>query len=398
MMDAPKPWENLGIAAKAALIGAGPFITVGLFSMGAALPRLASEFESQPGSAFLIQLVGGILAPVFAFTSPVAGKLISRFGAKAVYLVSVLLFLIGGIGPILCDSLIPIIAFRILLGFGVAGGFNAGMTGIARVPERHRPALLGLTAFVGGAICIPLFPLVGALAEHSWRTAFLVHLAIAPLALLALALPKGERTTAQDGAAASQSSLLGGVPIPLLLIAAMVGLAMVSCSMYSPFYLASIGVDNPSRIGQLLGIMSLCSLAGSGSYGVVHRWLGTRRMLILSLLLIGAACLTLGMGRTVPIAIVGLGLLSTGLAIYSAAGYAAAIEAIGTAGNSALAMGVMNLALYGSQIFFPVLSGAVGAAAGPPAFFLLLALFMLISLGLTLRPGRPTGPPTVASA
>lgn len=387
-------WDHLGLGGKGALLAAGTFVAIGLFSMGSALPTLLESYKDVPHADLLVQLIGGIVAPVFAIASPIAGRLVSKYGVRTVYLFALLLFTIGGIGPVICTSLIPVVAFRVILSLGVAGGFTAGMAGIAKVPVDQRPLLLGLTSFFGGGICIAVFPLVGALAQISWRAAFLMHLILLPTALLMLRLPKmsaSERRGEAGGLSASSAGLLAGVPVPLLLVAGLVGLAMVASSMYTPFYLNSIGVQEPARIGRLLGVMAICSLLGSGSYSQVHRIAGTIGMVFLGLVLTGVGCLIIGLSGAVYGAVAGMGLMGMGIAIFGAAGYGAAIEAIGPNADMGSAMGVMTFALYGSQILFPVLASTVGTTAGPQTLFLLLSGLMLAAISLMVY-GRATAP------
>ncbi|HEY6869633.1 MAG TPA: MFS transporter, partial [Novosphingobium sp.] len=350
-----------------------------------------------PNAELLVQLIGAVVAPVFALASPVAGKLVGRFGVRTVYIVSALLVALGGAGAALCNGLIPILALRVVLAIGVAGGFTAGMSGIARLPEAQRPQILGINAFVAGAICIPLFPLVGLLAAQSWRTAFLAHLVVLVAPLLALGLPRHEAGPAAAGhAAVPATGLLAGLPVALLAITALGGLAMFSSSMYSPFVLGAIGVTEPGRVGQILGVMSLCSLAGSGSYGFVQARLGTPTMLRLGCAVIAAGCLLIGLATALPLAIVGMGLLGAGLAIFATSSYGTAIDMVGPAGNAPAALGVMTFVLYGAQMAFPGLSGTIGKSAGPGAVFLLLSAAMVLSVVLAISLGRPRPAPAPA--
>lgn len=389
--DSRDAWAAPGLAARGALICASMFSAVGLYSMGVALPALETAFAgSTPGAAMMVQIVGGIVAPAFALASPLAGRCIGKYGVRAVYLASIVLFVIGGLGPMLCSALLPMLPFRLILALGVAGGMTAGYAGIARLPGPQRQILLGLMSFVGGAISIVAFPITGALAAESWRLAFLIHLILIPLALLALALPKHDAPPA-DSAEGSSAGKLAGVPVLLLLTTALGGWGIMASAIYSPFYLGSIGVADPARTGQVLSAMAVCSLIGSGSYGFVHRLLGTRGMLLLGLALSGGGCLVIAMNSAIPGVIVGLGMLGAGISVFAAAAYATAIEAIGPSGNVGGAMGIMNLAMFGPQILFPPIATPLGAAAGPATVYIALAVaFGLFIALIFVRPFRST--------
>ena len=385
-------WSRLGVLGKIALICTGTFISIGLFAVGAMLPVLGGAFAGEPGATLLVQLIGGGVAPIFALFSPWAGRLVSRFGVRRVYLASLAIFLIGGVGPALCNSLPQILAFRVILGIGVAGGFTAGMAGIAMVPEQQRHMLYGFASFVGGGICILAFPLVGLLAKQGWQPAFLIHLILLPMALFALGLPRHRAVAVSKARSyASPSGRLAGVPPQLLIIAAIMGWGMASSSLYSPFFLASINITDPSTVGLILGSMSICSLIGSGSYGFVQRLLGTKAMLFIALSAAALGCFTLAISLGVVQAIAGLGLASVGLAIFGAASYAAAIEAIGPEGDSGAATGIVSFAIYLPQFVFPVVAAAVGTRFGPAVVYYLLALLLVIAIGLVLARGCQQG-------
>jgi hypothetical protein len=374
----------LGWIGKGALIGIGPFVSIGLFSMGAALPRLRADFDGTANATTMVQLIGAIVAPVFAAASPLAGRLINRWGIRRVYLMAVLLMAVGGAGPAVCNSLAVIVGCRVVLALGVASGFTAGMSGIARLPEKQRASILGLNAFAGGAILMPLFPFIGALAQHSWRAAFLVHLILLPMLILALKLPADDGTpeNAIPDPQGRRVGLLAGVHPALAIAAAFTGLPIVACSMYSPFLLASIGIADPARIGQFLGIMTLFSLAGSGSYPLLHKLLGTGGLIKLALAAITAGCLVLGRAHDAPVAMAGMGTLAIGVAFFASVIYAATIENLRPGGSIPAAMGVVTFCMYGSQMAFPLLSGLLGSVAGPAAVFLALAATTGAMLGI----------------
>lgn len=376
-------WANVGWLGKLALIFAGTFIGIGLFAIGPALPVLQTHFASEAHASLLVQLIGGISPPVFALFSPVAGKLVSRFGVRTVYLVSLAIFLIGGLGPSICTSLIQMLVFRFVLGVGVAGAFTAAMSGIARVPESQRHLLYGFAAFVGGAICIPAFPIVGALAKDSWRMAFLAPLMLVPTGLFALGLPRHRAAPAAATQAVRRASgPLGGVPAPLLILCLIDGWAMIGTSLYAPFLLASVGTTDPTMVGKMLGITALCSLAGSGCYGFAQKLLGTRGMVITAPAVAAVGCMIVYLSDALPMAVAGLGLMSAAMGVFGAAGYAAAVEAAGPEGDSGAATGMVSLAVYFPQLVFPMIAAAIGTRFGPPAVYLLLAVLLVIGLVL----------------
>lgn len=397
-------WARLRLAPTIALVAAGTFPSIGLFSLGAALPAIEAGFAGTANAALMVQIMIGMVAPLFALASPLAGRLVERYGVRTVYLVSLVLFLIGGLGPALCTSLWAMMPFRVILALAIAGAATAGYAGIARVPDRRRQVLLGMLNFAGGGISIAAFPIVGQLATQDWRLAFLVHLIVVPLALTAFALP-GRSKPAETGAAhpaeTAKGRPLAGVPLGLLVISVVGGWAMVASAIYSPVYLSSIGLSDPARIGEVLAVMAMCSLVGSGSYGFVHRFFGTRGMMLLGLAVSGCGCALVGASDTVAGVMVGLGLLGMGLAAFVASIFAAAIEAIGPSGHVGAAMGIMNLAIFGPQIVFPPIATAIGSTGGPAmVYFLLSGLFaasIVLAMAGRLGTARPAHQPATSS-
>ena len=385
-------WAHVGLFGKTALVCSSAFVVIGIFGMGSALPGMQADFAGHHSAGLLVQVVGGIVAPVFAIASPVAGRLVSRFGIRAVYLVSLVLVILAGLAPIACASLYEIVALRILLGLGVAGSFTAGMAGIARLPGHRRHLFYGLISFVGGIISILVFPMVGALARHGWRIAFLAHLLLAPLGLFALGLPRQGDLRAT--ATSSLAQRARAVSPQLLLLAAVAGWGMAGSSLYSPFLLGSIGTRDPSTIGNILGIASLSALAASGCYPAIQRVAGTKEMLVISLVLSTIGCAVAALSGVTAGVMIGLSILSAGLTIFNSAGYAAAAEGVEAGGDSAHATGMISLALYLPQIFFPMMATAIGGTFGPARVYILLAVLLVLALVVFMV--RPPCAPAVA--
>ncbi len=388
-------WSHVGFSAKVALAFSGTFIALGLFAIGPALPVLQDHFSQVPNADLLVQFVGGIVPPVFALASPFAGRLVTRLGVRTVYLASLALFLLAGLGPMICSSLIQILPFRVLMGLGVAGAFTAGMSGIARLPESQRHNLYGLAAFIGGGISIVAFPMVGALAAQSWQLGFLACLLLLPIGFFALALPRHKGTRqASEKAVPRVAPRLGGVPPSLLLLAALVGWTMVGSTLYAPFLLASVGIIDPSAVGNMLAITSTFSLVGSGSYGLVQKLAGTRGVVLVSPVLCAAGGVIVFLASSSFLAMVGLSLISVGLSLFGSAAYAAAVETVGPEGDSGAATGMMSFAIYLPQALFPMLATAIGTRFGPASVYLMLAV--LLTAGFALVASRRHARPAVA--
>jgi MFS family permease len=384
--NAHEDWTRLGLAGKAALALAATNITLALFAISSGLPAIQRAFAGSPNSTLMIQIMAGMVAPVFALASPVAGRLVARYGVREVWLVSIGVAILAGLAPAACTELWQMLPFRLLIGCAAAGAFTAGMAGVAQLPERERHVLFGLVGFFGGVMAIVGFAAVGYLAARGWQYAFAIHLLMLPAALLGLALPRHREATAA-GAAQGAGAAGARVPAYLLFAAVVVGWAMVSTSIFAPVLLGSLGVDDPRRVGSLLAIMSLCSLAGSGSYGFVHRLLGTGGMLLYSMAAMVGGALVVALAGSVFQAVAGISLMGLGIAVFGAAVYPAAIEAVAAKGGGhAAAAGVISLTIYLPQIAFPFIGTAIAAAYGPAMVYLLLAGLVGVGLVVTALP------------
>ncbi|GAB3174725.1 EmrB/QacA subfamily drug resistance transporter [Micromonospora palomenae] len=166
-----------------------------------ALPRIVGEFGG------LDHFTWVVTAYVLGTTvsTPIWGKLGDLYGRKAVFLTSVVVFLVGSAlcgmagsdmlgGP--GDGMVELIAFRAVQGLG-AGGLMVGVMAIIGdlVPPRERGRYQGMIAGIM-AIAMVAGPLVGGFITDnlSWRWAFYVNLPLGGVALLVLAttmhLPK----------------------------------------------------------------------------------------------------------------------------------------------------------------------------------------------------------------
>ncbi|GAB3157265.1 MDR family MFS transporter [Micromonospora sonneratiae] len=160
-----------------------------------ALPRIVGEFGG------LNHFTWVVTAYVLGTTvsTPIWGKLGDLYGRKAVFLISVGIFLVGsalcgmaGTGPLggAGDGMVQLIAFRAVQGLG-AGGLMVGVMAIIGdlVPPRERGRYQGLIAGIM-AIAMVAGPLVGGfITDHlSWRWAFYVNLPLGGVALVLLAV------------------------------------------------------------------------------------------------------------------------------------------------------------------------------------------------------------------
>lgn len=382
-----------GRAGMLGLLLCGYFPMIGLFAIGVDLPRIAEAFSDEPNARLLAQLVGGVTGFAFALSSPLIGYAIDRFGYRQVYVVSLVAFAAIGVIPMLLDDLLLIVATRCVLGVAVAGAVTAGMTGLGSLPPALRARMFGRNAVLTSIGAIVMFPLTGALASIGWRGAFLVNLFALIVLPLALMIPDrhpaGPRPPRRERSAGRTRGATG-VSAGLLGMAAFIGMTMFVGPMFSPFYLASIGITDPALVALPLSAMSLGSLLMTSNYARLHGRFGTTAIFGAILFLVGAGLIGAGFSITLPLFACGMFTVSCGLALFTP-NLGAAISATAS-GSPGKGIGLAMSAMFIMQAIFPFVAEGIRSLLGPRGVFLCfgaVALLLAIGFGLAAR-GRRT--------
>lgn len=356
---------------------------VGLFAMGPALPMVAAAFPDDPDAELLTQLIGGASGIAFALSSPIIGMLIGRYGYKAVYIVSLIVFAIFGTLPVLLDNLPLILATRVVLGVSVAGAMTAGLAGLGTLPADVRPRMYGRNAMLSSVGAILVFPAVGALSELGWRLPFFVHALALVIVQMAMTLPSAPdpAQAKSDSVAAPTGQGLGVAPI-LLVLAGFIGLTMYVGPMFAPFYLHTIGVTDPRLAALPLSAMSVGSLIMTSVYGRLHTRFGAQALFALTLLLTGGGLLVAGIASSLPLFIAAMFAVSCGLAIFTP-NLSSHIAATST--NTARGIGWAMSAMFAVQVAFPFIARFISQAIGSAGVFLIFgACALLAGVGASL--------------
>ncbi|QGG54959.1 DHA2 family efflux MFS transporter permease subunit [Paenibacillus sp. B01] len=166
-------------------------IIIGMFmvildgtAMNVAVPKLQQDFGGASLSLIQWTITGYALAQ--AAVIPLAGWLSDRFGAKTIFILSVVLFTLGSALCAMAGSAEQLIAFRVLQGLG------GGMVAPIAMAFTYRIAPPGKVGAVMGMIGIPMLlapalgPVVsGWLVEYvSWHWIFLINLPIGVIAVI----------------------------------------------------------------------------------------------------------------------------------------------------------------------------------------------------------------------
>lgn len=367
-----------------------------------ALPELAAAF---PAPFAQVQAV--VVAYLAALTLSVvsAGRLADRYGAKNILLAGLALFASASLLCALAPNLWLLIAARALQGIGAAFLMTLAMTLMRQTASAARigraMGLLGTVSALGTALGPTLGGLLIPLA--GWRAVFwvLVPLAVLALVLALSLLPNGsQRKSAQTS---RLWSVINRELLPNLLINLLVAAVMMTTLVVGPFYLgAALGLT-ATQVGLVMSVGPLISIvSGVPSGHLVDAW-GSRRVLVMGLLLLAAGS---GLLALLPNAIgiagyvLAIIVLTPGYQLFQAANNTAALAQtpsqqqgtvsglLGLSRNLGLivgasAMGAVFAAAVGTDAF--ALAPASAIAAGMRQTFLLAGVLMLAALAIASR-------------
>lgn len=183
------PHTAQGLDREVFVLGAvvvlGTIMTVlDLTIVNVAIPTLGRDFEASISTIQWV-LTGYMLA--FASVIPLTGWASERFGAKRVWLVSLLLFLLGSTLAGTASSIGWLIGFRVVQGLGAGMILPVGQTILAQAAGPQR---MGRVMSVIGVpmLLAPVFGPVlgGAIVEQwSWRWIFFINLPVGFAAVFA---------------------------------------------------------------------------------------------------------------------------------------------------------------------------------------------------------------------
>ncbi|MFI6181006.1 DHA2 family efflux MFS transporter permease subunit [Nonomuraea sp. NPDC051191] len=149
-----------------------------------ALGTLSRDFGATPATMQWV-VTGYLLA--LAMTVPVTGWAVGRFGARRVWLVSLVLFAAGSALSSAAWSIGSLIAFRALQGLGGGLLLPGGQTMLAQAAGRERMGRAMAMISVPAMLAPVLGPVLGGVIVEGlgWRWMFLVNLPVGAAALVA---------------------------------------------------------------------------------------------------------------------------------------------------------------------------------------------------------------------
>ncbi|GAA6525822.1 MFS transporter [Intrasporangium sp. DVR] len=395
------------------LVGSAFVIAIGYGLVAPVLPAYARSFDVGVAAASVIVSAFAFFRLVFA---PVGGELVSRLGERPVYLTGLVIVAVSSFATAFAQSYAQLLVFRGLGGIGSTMFTISAMALLVRLAPpsaRGRVSSTYGSAFLIGGMIGPV--LGGLLAGWGLRAPFIVYgvaLLIAAV-VVAVGLGGARLRPADDGHGRDVMTLsqAWGSPVYRAALASGVanGWTNFGVRMAVLPLLATAVLDRPWVAGATLGIGAVGTAATLQVSGRLADRVGRRPLVIVGLLVMGAAMALLGLAQHRSLS-VGAGLVllfglsaisGVGAGLVNPAQQAALADVVGHERNGGRVLSTFQMAQDGGAIVGPILIGLVADVLGFGVAFLMTGVVCLVGLvpwltapePLTLHaPSTPTEP------
>ncbi|MBC2396712.1 MFS transporter [Clostridium tetanomorphum] len=155
-----------------------------------ALGNIRNAFPS--ASTNLIKMILTVPALFIIIFSLLSGKLASLLSKKQILITGILIYIIGGVGPIFANSLTLVLVFRAILGIGCGLIMPISQSLIADFfTGDERTKMTGYSSAASNLMGIISSIVVGTLSSINWKYGFYIYLiALVVLILNSIVLPK----------------------------------------------------------------------------------------------------------------------------------------------------------------------------------------------------------------
>ena len=381
--------RNAGWLVAAVCI-AGPAL-VALIPMAAApaLVAMARHFGAGADSQLFSQIVMTLPAAMLIGAAPLAGWLAGRVGQRAVLLVSLALYIVGGAGVLLIESREALIVLRLLLGIAGGGVLTSCLGLIGDHFSGHtRERVLGYATSISSLLAGVALIYGGRLVDlGGWQAPFALYLLGVPALLVSWFVIRN----AAPGAVEEQGSdnpapvrdLARVWPYYALLI--LLTLGMFTPSIQAGFVLAHKGIGSAETIGRVIASTSFVAMVSAWAFGFLRRWLGLHGFLAIDALSMGSGILLIGLSSEVWTIFLGCALVGIGAGMSEPATASLLFKRTSPAVH-ALAMGLIVSALNAGQFLNPLLFDPLRRGFGVLGAFTALGLvFLVVAAVLALR-------------
>jgi MFS family permease len=261
--------RTAGAAQGIALMAILAMPTLALAALVPSLPQLFQQFSSVPNFQLLVPMIITVPSLCVALFSGVMGVIADRWGRRKLLLVALFAFALLGLAPLMFDSLVLIVASRVVVGLAEAAILTVGNALMGDYFEgEQRQKWLGyqnmFAPLIGSAILLS----GGFLAGLHWRYPFLLYLSgFAVLGMVWLVCwEPGKQASAQTGQPASTAPATAPFPwrVSLMVcgVTVLFSLVFFVQAVQHGRIFGDMGVASPERISVLATIASLGTVVG----------------------------------------------------------------------------------------------------------------------------------------
>jgi MFS family permease len=307
--DQKQKYETLKLIV---ILSASMLTIMGSAAVAPALPEMLKYFADVPNAGLLVSMIVTLPALGIIISSPFIGILADRYSRKKILMASLAIFALVGVTGAFLNTLYIILAFRILLGVGIAG---MTICTSALLADNYTGAELkkkiGLQAACMGLGAAVLQVAGGALAELSWHVPYYIYL-IALLIIPGVMLSINGSKSRSNHDHGKVGTVMSKKKMPLrsiiLIYIATFTLLVLFLSIPTklPFVLNEKGISSTLMIGALISIPGLFGTVGGLGNILVSRYLSEIQTNCISFIMLGGGIFILSIAPDISTLIIGL--------------------------------------------------------------------------------------------
>lgn len=251
-------------------------MAMGAISVNSAFSVIAEHFQVSDTE---VALIASIPCIVIIVVTLFLGKVLEKVSQKKIGILGAVLFLVGGLMPMILDNLILIYIFRAITGIGVAISqvFMATLTA-EFFEEKDRPSVQGLAQAAQSAGLIIMCLVSGFLASVSWRASFLVHL-LGAFSLIAMILCFPDRKPqAKEKSEQKSSARIGKNTIGWFALMFVVFLILLAFANNLSFLLIEKNIGSSADTGLALSVYAFAGLLVGLAYGKIDHYIKAMKL------------------------------------------------------------------------------------------------------------------------
>ncbi|MCY1671369.1 MFS transporter [Novosphingobium sp. SL115] len=287
--------KGAGAGQGIVVVLAGFLPILAIVALAPAVPRMVEHFADYPAAQTLVPLAVTAPGLMIALFSPLMGWLTDRFGRRELLLWATFIYGLVGVLPFFLESLVAVFASRLALGICEAAILTVTNTLIGDyfAPDKRRTWLM-IQAAAGPFFGVTVLTLSGYLASTSWQTPFLIYGCALPIfAAMWFTIFEPDLANSDE-----EIDAAGQFPWNHVLLAG--GVTLVSASLYYVYIVqiglafAGIGVNDPGKVGMLVGVANLGVFIGGIVFKPLSSRLGSATQIAVFLLLLGLGMIGIG--------------------------------------------------------------------------------------------------------